>query len=154
MLRNVVPLGVDDRRDEPVGVDLLGPGLEIIGERTALGSDPETLLAAHGVELRIPFAGFDEAVIDPAVAVAAIAVRRGGHHTPLVTGSDQNFRTALRSGQFEKFDLVVAKELRVIAVTAHFVLFFRRATAGNGQHSTRNHIIYQSFHNQMEFNHR
>ena len=81
--------------------------------------------------------------------VAAIAVRRGGHHTSLVTGGDQNFRTALRSGQFEKLDLVVAKKFRVIAVTAHFVLFFRRAAAGNGQHDTRNHIIYQSCHNRV-----
>lgn len=61
-------LGVQRRRDLPVGIDLLGAGCKVEREGAALGPEPETLLTAKGIELGFPDPRSDQRTVYPAVA--------------------------------------------------------------------------------------
>ena len=68
----------------------LRAGCEEDGELAALRPEPEAILAAEDVDVRLEFAGGDELAIDPAEALAARRAGRARHHAPLPGRNDDD----------------------------------------------------------------
>ena len=81
-------LGVDGWGREPMFEIEGGAFFEEKAELAALGSEPDPVFAADGVDVLFGFAGTDEFTIDPAEAEAGGAVRGAGHDAALISGDD------------------------------------------------------------------
>ena len=92
-------LGVQRRRNLPVGIDLLGAGCEVEREGTALGPEPEAFFAAERVEPGFPEPRSDQRAVYPAVAGSPGSGRRRGHHPSLPRRNQTDPRPARFVGQ-------------------------------------------------------
>ena len=99
-------LGVQRRRNLPVGIDLLGAGCKVERERTALRPEPEAFFAAERVESEFPDPRSDQRTVYPAVTGPLGSGRSRGHHPSLPRRNQIDPGTSRFIGQFHALNPV------------------------------------------------
>jgi len=102
--------GVEQGRRLPGGQGLLAAvrGKEE-RERAALRAEPDPLLAAKNIHVRLELARGDQAVVDPAEGIAVPAGGRAGHDPALVSRDDHETGPSVRGAQFDNADMPLQK---------------------------------------------
>ena len=83
--------------------------LEVQGELSAFGAEPETIFAAEDIDVRLPLARGDRCTADPSEARRIGATGRARHHAALILRRNHDLRRAGRIGQHHNLSVLPEK---------------------------------------------